>query len=140
MIGGGSLDRGEVEALLKKLGQTLTPAALDETMALMDPDGDGEVTEAEFTEWWAANKDKEGGLAASLSAFKETGELPPLEPRRANATPLHAACQQGRLNAVRLLVTRGASVEAATEDGWTPLHFAADGGDTLGTSHHFYIS
>lgn len=36
-------------------------------------------------------------------------------------TPLHFACQHGHAAVARLLLARGAYVEAADEDGWTPL-------------------
>ena len=115
--------------LAEKLGRPMRKADLDQAMKEMDPNGDGEIDEEDFTAWWNANKDREGGLAATLQSFKETGALPPLPPRRRFATPLHCAALNNRLSAVKLLVSHGADVEAATADGWRPLHFAADGGD-----------
>ncbi len=48
-------------------------------------------------------------------------------------TPLHAAAQNGHINVVKLLLTKGATVDAAMSDagqstGWTPLHVAAQQG------------
>jgi prolyl 4-hydroxylase len=39
-------------------------------------------------------------------------------------TPLHEAVRSGRLEAVKLLVERGADVNALTNDGRSPLHHA----------------
>ncbi len=40
-------------------------------------------------------------------------------------TPLHYAARYSHLQVVKLLVERGADVNARAEDGITPLHFAA---------------
>ena len=40
-------------------------------------------------------------------------------------TPLHCAAQEGHLATARLLVTRGARTDAATEQGVMPIHMAA---------------
>ena len=39
-------------------------------------------------------------------------------------TPLYVACQNGHVDAARLLLDRGAEVDRATEDGRTPLYIA----------------
>ena len=39
-------------------------------------------------------------------------------------TPLHVSCLHGKLNCVRLLIARGADVDAETSSHETPLHFA----------------
>ena len=44
------------------------------------------------------------------------------------STPLHWACQWNRPEAVKLLVERGANVEAIDRDGHTPLHTACSEG------------
>ena len=52
--------------------------------------------------------------------------------------PLHTACHEVRADVVDLLISRGASVnELATEDQWTPLHFAICGRHHL--SSHIYV-
>ena len=43
-------------------------------------------------------------------------------------TPLHLACQQGKVSTVRLLLECGASVVRTHSGGVTPLHDAARGG------------
>ena len=53
--------------------------------------------------------------------------------RSANAmanTPLHAAAAGRSVEAARLLMERGASANARQNGGWTPLHAAAQSGDT----------
>lgn len=44
-------------------------------------------------------------------------------------TPLCTACLQGQLGVVRVLLASGADPRIADEDGTTPLHNAASGGD-----------
>lgn len=45
------------------------------------------------------------------------------------AQPLHLAAMNGDVKLVTLLLDRGATVNTATEDGWTALHFACSRGD-----------
>lgn len=45
------------------------------------------------------------------------------------ATPLHAACERkGNAGLVKVLVERGADIEAQDNIGWTPLHYASESG------------
>lgn len=55
-------------------------------------------------------------------------QLVPQHQTRRAAPPLHAAAGKGQAVAVDLLLTTGASVTAADEQGRTPLHLAADVG------------
>ena len=52
----GALDKEEVEkasgTLSASLGFVMSADELDKQFKLMDPDGDGEVTFAEFEMWW----------------------------------------------------------------------------------------
>ncbi len=43
---------------------------------------------------------------------------------REGKTPLHKAAIQGHTRAVKLLLERGAAIDARDNDGWTPLHRA----------------
>ena len=43
---------------------------------------------------------------------------------RRYATPLFIACQEGHVEAARLLLEKGADVNRPTEKGWTPLFIA----------------
>lgn len=53
-------------------------------------------------------------------------------PRTVEGTPLLCyAAMNGDVEVVRLLLTRGAEVDAPNGAGWTPLHYAAERGDTL---------
>ncbi len=48
----GVMDRDEVRVTAAKLGLILTAANEDEVFVEMDTDGDGQITRAEFSEWW----------------------------------------------------------------------------------------
>lgn len=47
------------------------------------------------------------------------------------ATPLHAACRVGAVEAARILLDNGADVNAATSSGLVPLHFSVAVGSTF---------
>ena len=51
-------------------------------------------------------------------------------------SPLHRACYNGHFNVVKVLLQRGADVEARTEDGWQPLHCACRWGEYELTALH----
>ena len=40
--------------------------------------------------------------------------------------PLHLACANGHIDAIELLLTHGANIDAIDKNGWSPLHHAAD--------------
>ena len=50
------------------------------------------------------------------------------EANRQGITLLHLCCFANSVKCVRLLLTLGARVNRADDDGWTPLHAAAAGG------------
>lgn len=52
----GKIDRDEVRMLMKKLAQTLTEDEIDEIMAEVDTDGDGEISFDEFREMMFGSK------------------------------------------------------------------------------------
>jgi CRP-like cAMP-binding protein len=68
----GTLDKGEVRKLLRRLGMRTDTASLNGVMLSMDPDGDGDVTLAEFLAWWRESgtefKHKMAALAAATAA------------------------------------------------------------------------
>ena len=43
-------------------------------------------------------------------------------------TPLHNAAKQGNVQAVQILLDRGAKADAVNVDGETPMHLAAENG------------
>jgi ankyrin repeat protein len=47
---------------------------------------------------------------------------------KSNGKPLHWAASRGHKDTVRLLLARGAKVDAKDETGWTALHWAAGQG------------
>ena len=48
----GSIDTSELVELLKSLGLQLTDSQLQAAKKLLDPDGDGTITWAEYVKWW----------------------------------------------------------------------------------------
>ena len=49
-----------------------------------------------------------------------------VEELRSGMTPLHAAARKGLKEVVELLIHEGTDVNAKSDDGWTPLHYAAN--------------
>uniref|UniRef100_A0A1X7T5Y9 Uncharacterized protein n=1 Tax=Amphimedon queenslandica TaxID=400682 RepID=A0A1X7T5Y9_AMPQE len=45
-------------------------------------------------------------------------------------TPLHVACASGHKKIVYVLLQAGAFPDSLTNVGWTPAHFAAEGGNS----------
>jgi WD40 repeat protein len=70
-----------------------------------------------------------GGAERMLDRRPEL--LSTVDTRNGDRTPLHIACAAGNEIVVRLLLERGADLNARTNDGWTPLHEAADGSAEL---------
>ncbi|KAF3929044.1 Ankyrin-3 [Dactylellina cionopaga] len=76
----------------------------------------------------AASKGYRRAVATLLDWRADIDALNTASNRRA----LHAACENGHEDVVRILLQRGASVNVADEDGKTPLHLAAaDGGEGI---------
>ncbi len=81
----------------------------------------------------------QGGYVAAMQALLDWGGNvnTPTGPDRAMRgieyrwTPLHYAAAGGHRGVVRLLLNRGADVDAQDYLGWTPLHFAAMFGNTI---------
>ena len=48
----GSIDTDELVELLKSLGLQLSDSQLEAAKTLLDPDGDGSITWAEYIKWW----------------------------------------------------------------------------------------
>jgi len=65
---------------------------------------------------------------AYAEAHIDTTEMYTRPPHQLKITPLHLAAWHGKMDIVRLLLARGAKVDAATRGYITPLHFAAGGG------------
>ena len=59
--------------------------------------------------------------------------LPGVDPSEADQewggrTPLHLACANGHRKCVYVLLRAGAAVNAQTDTGWTPAHYACESG------------
>ena len=70
--------------------------------------------------------------AAASGDVSKITELLAKDPKLANAkdpnddkTPLHYAAAEGQLDAVKLLIEKGADVNAKAKNGFTPLHLAS---------------
>ena len=46
-------------------------------------------------------------------------------------TALHVACSSGHKKIVYILLQEGSDINAVTDIGWTPAHFACEGGITF---------
>lgn len=75
---------------------------------------------------------------ATVEALLDLGvsvEVPDPDPGAGGATPLMTACQMGVQAVIELLVSRGADVNALTEEGMTPI-LAAINGEQCYDVHH----
>eukprot|EP01043_Picozoa_sp_COSAG02_P004426 COSAG02_NODE_115_length_35467_cov_292.837056_7_plen_943_part_00 len=54
--GGGSLDHGEIEGLITRLGMHMTTEQMQAAFAEMDADGEGAIDMEEFEQWWFLKK------------------------------------------------------------------------------------
>jgi hypothetical protein len=76
--GSNTLEREEVEELLRGLGKKLDETAVDEAMAEMDRDGGGDISFNEFLEWWQRIGSKMGaqGLLNNATARRFIYDVP----------------------------------------------------------------
>ncbi|CAG7832151.1 unnamed protein product [Allacma fusca] len=58
----------------------------------------------------------------------ESGQVGVDDRDESGATALMTTCHRGKLNVVRILLDKGAEVNAEDSDSWTPLHYAAKEG------------
>lgn len=74
-----------------------------------------------------------GGDLETIERCLEKG-MNPSEPDRewGGKTPLHIACAQGHKKCAYVLLNAGANVNAITDTGWTPAHFACEAGQVGG--------
>ena len=63
--GGGTIDPQEFWRMCKRISPTMTDADVAEALEVIDEDGDGEITFAEFEKWW------NGDYAAELREAHE---------------------------------------------------------------------
>lgn len=80
--------------------------------------------------WTALHLAGHFGQTAAAGRLLDRGADPgALSRNRSGNTALHAALAGRRFETARLLVERGADVNAADAEGWTPVHLAAHSGD-----------
>ena len=70
-------------------------------------------------------KSKEDGVRVTELLLGHGAEVDARD--KVHLTPLHIACQHGKLEIVRLLLDHGAEVNAEADDGRKPLHFLSYG-------------
>ena len=71
----------------------------------------------------------ESGVKAVVRKILDVSQADLENKSRKGATPLLIAAAEGHVDVFRLLLQRGASISATTEDGYTCLHQAAKGGE-----------
>ena len=76
--GSNTLEREEVEELLRGLGKTLDESAVDKAMSDMDRDGGGDISFNEFLEWWQSKGSKMGaqGMLNNATARRFIHDVP----------------------------------------------------------------
>ena len=74
----------------------------------------------------------EAAFSGNLEALKECLQTDfnasEPDPGWGGRAPLHIASGQGHLDCVTLLLDAGAQVNAVTDAGWTPAHYACETG------------
>ena len=70
----------------------------------------------------------EVGATGVVSRLLEEGFDPDYLSENFNSTALGATCYAGHEDVVQILLDKGASMKLATQNGMTPLHWAAEGG------------
>ena len=69
------------------------------------------------------------GNVIAIRDYLRTGfNVNETDPEWGNRTPLHIASSEGHAGCVTLLLESGARVDAVTDSGWTPAHFACETG------------
>jgi len=70
------------------------------------------------------------GHAEAMRALLDAGAKPNVPSNNPMAVmPLHSAMSGGHKEMARTLIESGADVNAASGEGWTPMHYAAHNGD-----------
>ena len=125
---------GDVDALERLLAAQEAPA---ESAGEESSDDGREDCRLEIDDSFSTPSDGEGtdatGTASLLnvqgprpSKAKASGPQLEIDALRDGATPLCIACQEGHVDAARLLLDKGAEVDRAKEGGFTPLYIACE--------------
>jgi ankyrin repeat protein len=75
--------------------------------------------------WFSAAVDNDLCLLGTLLSKNPSLLNDALDSRK--VTALHLACSEGKIEAVRFLVEKGANINAKDWQEWTPFHYAAEG-------------
>ncbi|XP_033635280.1 transient receptor potential cation channel subfamily A member 1 homolog isoform X2 [Asterias rubens] len=78
--------------------------------------------------YWAAQENEVQALTVLLDHRKHKAKKLLMESDRYNNTPLHIAAEKGYIQIVKILLERGASLEAKNEEEQTALHLASKHG------------
>lgn len=69
-----------------------------------------------------------GDLASLRNCLRTGCNANEPDPEWGGRTPLHIASCQGHADCVTLLLDAGAKMDAVTDAGWTPAHYACEAG------------
>ena len=70
--GSGTIDPGELDILMVKMGMVLNRKQKREAMAAMDDDGSGCISFAEFEAWWARRPGATGAEGANVKILERS--------------------------------------------------------------------
>jgi hypothetical protein len=100
--GSGTLSKNEVQALMHQLGVSVANEQLETVMGEMDPNGDGQVDDQQFLQWWsAAGVDLKSKLAALADETSEQKDRRRGAQARVDAAREHRLIAQAKMREVK---------------------------------------
>ena len=90
-----TLERAEIEHLAERMGNPLSPAAVDEAMSEMDPKGSGHVDFKSFSSWYIKKHSEAGEHRGVITLVENETSINPI--RKLPSVYLTMACEFGSL-------------------------------------------